>query len=198
MGPDVDPLWLALDEARCRAGPDLTHRLATPPWESTDPQVAAAWAALTAPDNFDRLSERLETALNPTARRATENALEECIRRLRASPSEMLGRLVACLDGVTGAGQLAFRHPELAGVPRLVVESAWPPHTRYIQFTPLEATSPYEFGLLWGQFSQGRAEGDFDARSLGSLAYCKACVEAWLVQGCDWKAFPRFEQVVPK
>ena len=198
MGPEVDPLWLALDEARCRAGPDLPRRLETPPWESTDDQVAAAWAALTAPGNLDRLSERLGMALNPTARRATEKALEQCNHRLRSSPNAMLGRLLARVEGATDMRRLAIRRPELAGVPRLVLETAWPPHTRYIQFTPLEATSPYEFGLLWGQFSQGRAEGDFDARSVGSLARCTACVEAWLVRGCDWKAFPPFELQEPQ
>jgi len=77
----VDPGWFALEQARCRPGPDITERLRTPPWESTDPQIVAAWEAITAPDKLQRLEERLRLDLNPTAQKATEMALEECLRR---------------------------------------------------------------------------------------------------------------------
>ncbi|MCW8138118.1 MAG: hypothetical protein KIT58_04365 [Planctomycetota bacterium] len=187
----VDPLWLALDLARCRPEPGVFERLKTPPWESTDEAIRAAWAALTHPANIQRLEARLTESLNATAQHFTEVALEQA-RALRASPAAMINRLFIRLQ----RGDLStvrVEQKDLAGVPRLTCEASWPPHTRYIQFTPCESDLEDEYGLLWGQFSQGRAPGDFDSRALGDLTYALLCVEVWLTQGSRWEEFPPFD-----
>ena len=182
----MDALWRALELAITREGDQLTKRLQTPPWESSDKATRDAWSALTAPRYANEHRQRLKGSLNDTARRLTERAVMDCMR--------VAGQLVAGLEGelstLPGAAALDLRQQELGGLVRLRAEASYPPQTRYIRFTPLVPDARIGFELLWGQFSYGRAPGHFDGRSFGDLSYSVACARAWLLEGCDWKQIP--------
>ncbi|HAR67265.1 MAG TPA: hypothetical protein DCR55_13790 [Lentisphaeria bacterium] len=66
----IQQLWNDLSRA-CSAvkeGESVLQRLATPPWNSNDPVVRAAWNALTHPRDLEDLLTRGEPELNTRAR----------------------------------------------------------------------------------------------------------------------------------
>jgi hypothetical protein len=85
----IYPLWDALSRAKWAEGPEdeVQHRLTVPAWESQDPSVRAAWTALTDPVNLEDLEQWGRGNLNPTAREATDKALERCRARRDAAQS---------------------------------------------------------------------------------------------------------------
>ncbi len=77
-------LWGELDSAVIQA-PNLLDTLGQP-WESTDPRVAAAWEALTRPENLASLeawyaSGDYGRAMNDYAAGATREAIKVCRSR---------------------------------------------------------------------------------------------------------------------
>lgn len=79
----IHRLWVDLSVAvnNVLPGQSIAVRRATPPWESNDANVMAAWHALTSPENLDDLLEWGSGDLNEHARACTEKAIEECGRR---------------------------------------------------------------------------------------------------------------------
>lgn len=84
--PRIQQLWVDLSVAvhDMPEGESVLARHTQPPWELDDPKVAAAWEALTAPENLEDLLKWGEPELNPRARECTDRAIEACRRRRKA------------------------------------------------------------------------------------------------------------------
>lgn len=75
-------LWVKLSRARWRKEV-FEQEMKTHPWESSDPQVKAAWDALTHPRNLAGLEQwgREPEKMNVVAQEATAKAIEFCRKR---------------------------------------------------------------------------------------------------------------------
>jgi hypothetical protein len=89
----IGDLWRELSEAvnRPTPGEDILARRTTPPWESTDARVVAAWMALTAPENLESLLEWAKLNLNDYARASTNKAIEVCRSRRKNNGKQAAG-----------------------------------------------------------------------------------------------------------
>ena len=81
----LQPEWIALDDAMISSGMALRGAL---PWDCEHPDVAAAWDALTLPQNLSDLENRLTAyddgrGMNAWAAAVTRRAIE--VSRARAS-----------------------------------------------------------------------------------------------------------------
>lgn len=80
-------LWVNLSTARLRKEV-FEREMKTNPWESDDPQVKAAWDALTHPSNLAALEYwgREPERMNVVAQEATAKAIEFCRKRAEMKP----------------------------------------------------------------------------------------------------------------
>jgi hypothetical protein len=77
-------LWVESSQARWRHEV-LDREIQINPWESDDPQMRAAWDALTRSENLADLEEWgiAPDKMNSTARELTAKAIEWCRKRVR-------------------------------------------------------------------------------------------------------------------
>jgi hypothetical protein len=80
----IHPFWAAVDNSMHTPleGEILLQKTDQKPWESSFPDVKAAWAALTAPEHLSLLEWWASRgSLNPVAEEATKRALADCRAR---------------------------------------------------------------------------------------------------------------------
>ena len=58
------------------------------PWELDHAEVREAWLALTEPDNLDELIAWGDCEMNPTAREATDMAIQVCRERIKQNSNK--------------------------------------------------------------------------------------------------------------
>ena len=78
----LQQLWIDLSIAtnHGKPGESILERRRSP-WASNDPEIKAAWDALTSPENLELLREWSRQDMNPVAEEATTKAIEHCTRR---------------------------------------------------------------------------------------------------------------------
>lgn len=78
-------LWFQLSRAvHDVPSGDIARRLATAPWESDDPRVAAAWAQIVAEPNLAWLEWEAAGVLTPYVRRCRQEAIRQIRQRVPA------------------------------------------------------------------------------------------------------------------
>jgi hypothetical protein len=80
---EFNDLWIKLSKAQhaIRNGESILEKLSVPPWESNDPDVKSAWAAIIMPENIALLEYRLNQTLNAHSKDYAEKALLQCRER---------------------------------------------------------------------------------------------------------------------
>ena len=77
---EMDKLWNQLSKEKwkevSRHGVEHLHN-----WKPSTEKEIEIWAKITHPKNLEKLEERAQTDLNPTLKKITEIALEECRSR---------------------------------------------------------------------------------------------------------------------